>query len=213
MERRSHVIYPLCLLIVVSVTCWLAHSALRVALAGTIVMRSPRSLCSQRWRLIRETWSSTVQRRWSTRDPNLQKPCRKRDPGILFCFTHQHIVLNTTFVSFSEALSIKNWSNSSFWLLNKNRHWHVFQFHLSQLRWAKDKAAGEDRSLPGSDRGENEDHWGGEERDAGWANPVIDTAPDRLQHKHIDTSASVLYRFWSNIDNQHQSNVWKNESM
>ncbi len=104
-------------------------------------------------------------------------------------------------------------NHSSFWLLNKNRHWHVFQFHLSQLRWAKDKVAGEDRSLPGSDRGENEDHGGGEERDAGWANPVIDTAPDRLQHKHIDTSASVLYRFWSNIDNQHQSNVWKNESM
>ncbi len=211
MERRSHVIYLLCLLIVVSVTCWLAHSALRVALAGTIVMRSPRSLCSQRWRLIRETWSSTVQRRWSTRDPNLQKPCRKRDPGILFCFTPAHCSeYNIRFFLWSPLYQKLN--HSSFWLLNKNRHWHVFQFHLSQLRWAKDKAAGEDRSLPGSDRGENEDHGGGEERDAGWANPVIDTAPDRLQHKHIDTSASVLYRFWSNIDNQHQSNVWKNES-
>lgn len=130
----------------------------------------------------------------------------------VFCFTHQLIVLNTKLAFFLWSPLYQKEKYSSFWLLNINRQWHVFRFPPSQLRWAKDKAAGEDCSLSGSDRGENEDHWEGEEREARWAVPVIATAPDRLQHKHIDTSASVLYwfcfstqmKYWTFIGNPTQ---------
>lgn len=88
---------------------------LRVAPAGVTVMRSLRSLCGRRWHLRRETWSSVLEKRLSTRDPNLLKPWRKRDPGKFATHTRTHIVLsptNTLFwiqihsFSFSEALSL-----------------------------------------------------------------------------------------------------------
>lgn len=160
---------------VLPVTCWLAHPAacvcpLRVAPAGAIVTRSLRSLCSRRWRLIRETWSSTVEKRLSTRDPNLQKPWKKRDPGI-FCSSHARSAVSPTNTLFWMQNSLKAFlclfrkeKYSSFCL-----YLRAFQFPPPQLRWAKDKAAGEDLSLSGSDRGENADHWEGEERKARWA--------------------------------------------
>lgn len=100
--------------------------------------------------------------------------------------------------SFSEArsLSLSKGEVQLLWLLNKTRQWHVFRFPPFQLRWAKDKAAGEGLSFSGSDCRENGDHWEGEEREARWAIPGIPTALDQLQHKHIDTSALFGYRFY-----------------